>query len=385
MRNTTSMRFVLAFAATGNGHYYAAEALANKIRQANPSAHVEMLDVFGERGSFAKHLVEHSWLAVSTNPVLRPIYRFLYGRVLASRSMTTAIRWLGSLLSRRISQLPLSDIDHYIALHPAAVPLGVMLKRSIGCRFSVVATDHILHNLHCHDSVDQYFVPYNCFTVGSRPEEAIRSQRVWHREIPIADRFYNCIRASRKSKNECFRVLVSFGATGLRGMQNLALIRHLIDNACHSLHLTLVAGKNVDLQETFLTLRDRSIHKDQIAVYGLVQDMANLMMASHLLVGKPGGLTVTEARHLGLPVAIVDTLPGQEDFNCNAVVIENAGIRVQNGADLINFINELRDPVEWVRWSQPNFNQVESVVAVRPNSSPKLIRYGRLCNPRRAA
>jgi len=176
-------------------------------------------------------------------------------------------------------------------------------------------------------------------------------------------------------------VLVTFGATGLRGAQNLSLIRHLVDNADQSLHLTLVAGKNIELQDAFLALRDRSSYKDQIAVYGLVQDMANLMMTSHLLVGKPGGLTVTEARHLGLPIAIVDTLPGQEDFNCDAVLLENAGTWIENGSDLMKFITELRDPNEWIRWSQNRVNQHESVVAVTPNPSLKLTRYGRHCKP----
>ena len=50
-------------------------------------------------------------------------------------------------------------------------------------------------------------------------------------------------------------------------------------------------------------------------VYGFVDNVDVFMDASDCLIGKPGGLTTSEALAKELPMIMVDPIPGQEERN----------------------------------------------------------------------
>jgi len=54
------------------------------------------------------------------------------------------------------------------------------------------------------------------------------------------------------------------------------------------------------------------------------------MAAADLLVGKPGGLTTSEALARGLPMVIVNPIPGQEERNADHLLEEAVAIRCNN-------------------------------------------------------
>ena len=58
--------------------------------------------------------------------------------------------------------------------------------------------------------------------------------------------------------------------------------------------------------------------------------MDEYMAASDLVVGKPGGLTTSEALARGLAFVIVNPIPGQEERNSDHLLEEGAAIRCNN-------------------------------------------------------
>ena len=54
------------------------------------------------------------------------------------------------------------------------------------------------------------------------------------------------------------------------------------------------------------------------------------MAASDLIVGKPGGLTTSEALAKGLVFVVVNPIPGQEERNSDHLLEEGAAIRCNN-------------------------------------------------------
>ena len=365
-------RYILGFASTGSGHYYALLALASEIRLAEPCSRIEVLDVLGAKTSFGSRLIRGAWGAMSTVWFLRPLYRALYRLLLGNTSTSSLIAWLTTFFAKyNFAKSPL-QVDHFIALHSAAIPCGLALKRRTGCRLSVVATDYVFHNLHCHSEVDEYFVPVCCTTLGRKPSEAIRSGRVRYRAIPIDSRFLNGFYARPPIDGNDFRVLVSFGAAGLRGIHSVRLISCLLRSTSETVKYTLVAGNDHKLYREFLSIQATDLGRLRVSVFGLVENMADLMRSSHILVGKSGGLTVTEARHVGLPIAIVDALPGQEEFNRDLVVSEKSGISVNDPSLLIRFISQLREPSEWLRWSNAARSSGAAAYAVTSITAPEL-------------
>src|SRR6185369_11286951 len=86
--------------------------------------------------------------------------------------------------------------------------------------------------------------------------------------------------------------------------------------------LTITVGRDAELRAE-LVERTRK-YADRITVLGWTNQMPELMMSHHLVIGKAGGATVQEAIAARCPMIVNQVIPGQEEGN--ARLIENLGI-----------------------------------------------------------
>ncbi len=101
-------------------------------------------------------------------------------------------------------------------------------------------------------------------------------------------------------------------------------------------------GRNHDLR---LALKRRYGRDPQVRVLGFTRRIPDCFAAADLLVGKPGGITATEAAACGLPLLIVDPLPGQERKNCAYLTEAGAAIEIASPARLAEALKSiLRSP-----------------------------------------
>src|SRR5258706_1857413 len=63
---------------------------------------------------------------------------------------------------------------------------------------------------------------------------------------------------------------------------------------------------------------------------GFTTEMDKYMAAADLMVGKAGGLTTSEALARGLPMALIEPIPGQEERNSDHLLEAGAAIRCNN-------------------------------------------------------
>ena len=74
------------------------------------------------------------------------------------------------------------------------------------------------------------------------------------------------------------------------------------------------------------------------------------MSASDILLGKPGGLTTSEALSKGLVFVIVNPIPGQEERNSDHLLEEGVAIRCNNLPVLAYKVDQLlEDPERFQR------------------------------------
>jgi processive 1,2-diacylglycerol beta-glucosyltransferase len=81
----------------------------------------------------------------------------------------------------------------------------------------------------------------------------------------------------------------------------------------------------------------------RFSVLGYSNSMHELMRISDLFIGKPGGLTTSEALACGLPMAVFSPIPGQEERNSDHLLEEGAGIRCNELTTLPFKIDRLLD------------------------------------------
>ncbi len=93
-----------------------------------------------------------------------------------------------------------------------------------------------------------------------------------------------------------------------------------------------VCGSNSELKvaaEAFAAKVSRT-DGNLIKVVGHTDVMDEYMSASDIILGKPGGLTSSEALAKGLVFVIVSPVPGQEERNADHLLEEGVAIRCNN-------------------------------------------------------
>ncbi len=72
----------------------------------------------------------------------------------------------------------------------------------------------------------------------------------------------------------------------------------------------------------------------KILFYEYANNVDELMEVATLIITKPGGMTTSEALAKGLPMVIVNPIPGQEMRNTDFLLKEGIGIRIDKASDI---------------------------------------------------
>jgi processive 1,2-diacylglycerol beta-glucosyltransferase len=93
------------------------------------------------------------------------------------------------------------------------------------------------------------------------------------------------------------------------------------------------------------------------------------MAASDILMGKPGGLTTSEALACGLVFVIVNPIPGQEERNSDHLLEQGVAIRCNNLPTLAFKIDRLLDdPIRFANM------QSQAKAMARPNAAFDIVK-----------
>ena len=109
---------------------------------------------------------------------------------------------------------------------------------------------------------------------------------------------------------------------------------HALDNLEYPLQVVVIAGGNDDLYQALL----EDHFNFPVIIKNYVENMPDWMLASDMLVTKAGGLILSEGLAAGLPVLLVDYLPGQEESNVRYVTSHQAGANVENVGEFATMI-----------------------------------------------
>ncbi|KKP93008.1 MAG: Monogalactosyldiacylglycerol synthase [Parcubacteria group bacterium GW2011_GWA1_36_12] len=140
-------------------------------------------------------------------------------------------------------------------------------------------------------------------------------------------------------------ILVLGGAAGRSPF--LEIIESLED-VQGTVQILAVAGNNKKLAQKLEIAKAKL--KNKITVFGYARNMHELMRVSDILITKAGGLTVSEALSVDLPMLIVSPYPGQEQANAD-FLIESGAAKIVTNIDLIGYkVNKiLSNPQELSR------------------------------------
>lgn len=167
----------------------------------------------------------------------------------------------------------------------------------------------------------------------------IHQERVLPFGIPIAEQF-----SVRRSKEEACSLLKIDASKknilimgGGMGFGNIDKYVEEIDQSDLDLQMIVVCGNNKSL---YKKLQGTHSQKKMIAL-GYVDNVDVLMDASDCILSKPGGITTSETLAKGLPMIMIDQLPGVEDRNVEFLLNNGAALYATKTFSIIEALHLL--------------------------------------------
>lgn len=219
---------------------------------------------------------------------------------------------------------------------PAQLLATLLLRGLIDAKTAIVTTDYDFQGLWLTSAFHQLFVAREEgrieLTAFGLPADRIKATG-----IPIAAE-QNL--APARDGSEPPMLLISAGAKG--GDYAEAVVRQTL-HMRSAFTATIVCGHDDALRRRIEALV--APVGNRYHVLGYTTQMGQLMRRADLFVGKPGGLTASECMAAGLPMVLVNPIPGQEIRNGDYLMEQGAAVRCNSAATIGWKIDEvLREP-----------------------------------------
>ncbi len=364
-------RILILSTSAGTGHVRAAEALGKVFRHQPETEEVLTVDALK-----------------FTNKIFRDFYSSLYIQ-LVEKAPTFLGWWYKMtdepwktdrmrLMLDRLNTGPLIEfIESYspditVCTHflPAELISHLISQAGLRTRLSIIVTDFHFHAMWLCRVFHRYFVATEETRVPlSRlglPEE-----RITVSGIPIDPIFSQPLdrSAARRALGldpHLPLLLVSAGALGVGPAE---VVAESLRSLTTPVQIVVICGKNPPLRERLLQVRAEWTNPSPLRVLGFTHEMHKWMAAADLLIGKPGGLTASEAMARGLPMVVVAPIPGQEELNSDYLLEQRAAIKCHEFTTLAFKVDSLlSDP------SRLQAMRVAARDAAHPNAALIIVR-----------
>lgn len=328
-----SKRLLLISVSAGNGHVRAAQALAAHAWADFPQLrlhHIEMMQIVPT--TFRK-LYSDLYLKIASGAP--EVWGWLYRKTDCEpgHSLTGRVRRaIQRLCSGRLfDEIRRYQPDVIVCTHflPAEVLATAVTEKRLDCQIWVQVTDFDLHQMWLHPGVSGYFVANEELAFRLERQGVPRSGIVVS-GIPVMPGF-----TTRPARPEAaarlqldpgrFTVLLMGGGAGM-GMDAVGIAALLKTHP--ALQVVVMTGRNGALREALNTLEHD--YPDRLRAVGFTDDVASLMMAADLAITKPGGLSTSECLVCGLPMLLVNPIPGQEERNAAFLLQEGVAVRADD-------------------------------------------------------
>ena len=332
-------------ASIGGGHVSAALALEQAFAQ-----HPETQD----------WRVEHLDLINFTYVGFRRLYRDAYFDLV--NRVPDFVDWFGRQLEQnhtgrqqrllsRLSRIASRRLARYIKNHQPDIiihthflaPALLNKARYAHIPQYCVVTDYGAHRIWYHSHLQGYFVACPEVAVHLRSYD-IPSEHIHTTGIPIKQSFKSVLGQddARQRLNVSGQSLL-FLASGIKATVVRDLLQQLRQLSL-DLDIFIICGRSPELQNVVRRSLQGYRGRSRFHQIGYSQDLPLYMAAADLLIGKPGGLTSSEALATALPMAIVSPYPLQEEANANYLLENGVAMRIEPlsvfGFKLERFLNE---------------------------------------------
>ncbi|WP_027415871.1 MGDG synthase family glycosyltransferase [Aneurinibacillus terranovensis] len=330
----------------GEGHQQAARAISEAIQL----RHFELEPVIQDYMEIAHPLVYPLSRSLFNQGVKKfpSIYRYFYRRTHSGHVLPSLLRKLNYIGIKRMYEM-IHELRPRVVVNTFPLAAGaVSVLKELGLTnipSVTIITDYTEHNSWIHPHTNHYIVGSE--TVGQNLKHlGISDANISVTGIPIRPAFGMSYRSTalmqKYNINPCVPTLLMMG--GGWGIMGDGIESFLaLDQLPQPVQLIIVCGNNHRLKKQLDKALKYSKHR--VLITGHVNYIHELMAISDILITKPGGLTVSEAIAMELPMLLYKPLLGQEQDNARLLLELGVALQTENTADMLTKLSEmLADP-----------------------------------------
>jgi len=311
-----------------SGHRRASVAIQQIMKQLDPTIEAPMVNGFGYTYPVMEKVVNQAYMSViKTVPF---VWEYIYDNPKIVKNSYSLKKFVFKTSAEKIGRL-FEKFKPDTVVCTQAFPCGMVAnyKKVNGLKTKIIGvlTDFAPHSFWINEGVDYYVVPSvetrECFIrKGVNPD----SIKVFG--IPIQMKFSGPLdkRTTAKKMNldpDISTILIMGGGQGLGPIKSILKSLIKVDT---NFQIIVLAGTNKRIIHSLHRVTEQSDKKIVILEYS--NNVNELMDLATIIITKPGGITVAECLAKGLPMVIVDPIPGQEMYNTNFLINKGIGIRV---------------------------------------------------------
>ena len=333
-------KLLIISVSAGAGHVRIAQAVEQTARLSYPDLDVEHIDMM----DFVVAPVRAAIVETYDQLVRRmpSLWGYLYDvSDSADRldKIEAIIRMINQVNARKLYDV-VQDYapDHIICTHSFPAQALAQSNALQDIPLSVIVTDYGLHSYWLLGKPDTFFVGAPRVK-HALMHEGVDEENIHVTGLPVLPIFFEekdtlALRKQYRLPVDKKIILVLSGGQGF--MKGDMVVQKIL--GCHleeSPHIIAIAGKNEELYASLQQLADA--HPTVHAV-GWTDAMDEYMRMADVIIGKPGGSTVSEVMALGKPFIAVHPIPGQEEQNALFLEQNQKGHVAQSDIDLYESI-----------------------------------------------
>jgi processive 1,2-diacylglycerol beta-glucosyltransferase len=307
----TDPKVLIVTSAFGDGHMKVAEAIEHSFRRRGISR-ITTLDLFAAVHPTLNELSRRFYL--NNTGYTQEFYGFLYTMTSKMRPEQFMGRLIHSMGKRKVQRI-IDVVQPDIIIHTFPYLAAAELASTTGSRMPLftVMTDYVVHGRWLHPQTTKYFIASESMK-ATLMAAGIAEEKLVVSGIPIREAFEQtqdrgALLRKHGLHGDRQYLLLAAGAYGVLSDISNLIKRVLLQS---SFDVIVLCGNNHKLRTATVELFQEN---PRVHTLGYTEEMQELMCIASCLLTKAGGITLTEAMALALPVIVYRPLPGQEAGN----------------------------------------------------------------------
>lgn len=349
------MKVIVTYASAGAGHFKAAEAIYNYLKEYSPRINIQLVDILEKSNLIFKSGYIWGYNFIVRNVLFFWSFLFWITSVKPLRKVTRLIiSFINTSNTTRFSKFLIHEnFDFIISTHffPSEISARLKKIKKIKSKIISVITDFGVHPLWISQGTDIYIVASK-YTKQKLLLEGIEEDKICEFGIPVDFKFLKQYSGAELATRigidiDKFTVLIMTGSFGIGPLEDIVKMLY------QQVQVLVVCANNKKL---YTNLKKANL--DNVKIFGFIDNPQELMSISDLIITKPGGLSIAEILAMELIPIFISAIPGQETENARILSQYNVGLSPKSIEEIKDVVFDFKNHPDKLMMMKENIRKI---------------------------